>query len=112
MVTGGQEFPGFADAEGVWHFVFCPKAPMKVDYTIRSSDANLDGNKGAFLAKASKAGQPVSEHYPHWWTDDPDPAFAEKQLQGAKTVNRWREEYLRDFAKRMERCAAPKSKDE
>lgn len=26
---------------------------------------------------------------------------------GAKTVNRWREEFLRDFAERMDRCARP-----
>jgi hypothetical protein len=36
--------------------------------------------------------------------DDPAPEFAEGGDIGAKTVSRWRQEYLRDFAERMIRC--------
>ncbi len=36
-----------------------------------------------------------------WYVDDPDPKFAEADKAGAKTVNRWREDYLRDWMKRM-----------
>jgi len=41
---------------------------------------------------------------PNWWIDDPDPAFAEGGHPGAKTVNKWRRQYLRDWQKRMDRC--------
>jgi len=40
----------------------------------------------------------------HWWEDDPDPALAERGHPGAKTVNKWRRQYLRDCFKRMDRC--------
>ena len=41
---------------------------------------------------------------PNWWIDDPDPALAEAGRSGAKTVNKWRKQYLRDWQKRMDRC--------
>ena len=44
---------------------------------------------------------------PNWWTDDPSPALMEGKLIGAKTVNRWRADFLRDFAARLLRCQAP-----
>jgi rhamnogalacturonan endolyase len=36
-----------------------------------------------------------------YWTDNPDPALREGNFPGAKTVNRWRENYLRDWQQRM-----------
>jgi hypothetical protein len=40
-------------------------------------------------------------HGPDYWTDNPDPALTEADRAGAKTVNRWRESYLRDWQARM-----------
>jgi hypothetical protein len=42
-----------------------------------------------------------TDHGPHYWTDDPDPDKKEKNYPGAKTVNRWRLEYLQDWRERM-----------
>jgi len=41
---------------------------------------------------------------PNWWADDPAPALDEREYPGAKTVNMWRQQYLRDWQKRMDRC--------
>jgi hypothetical protein len=41
---------------------------------------------------------------PNWWIDDPDPALAQADRAGARTVNKWRVHYLRDFQKRLDRC--------
>lgn len=43
-----------------------------------------------------------TEHGPHYWTDDPAPELIAKKYRGAKTVNRWRVDYLGDWRKRME----------
>ena len=102
-----QEFPGFADQAGVWHFLFSPKEAKQWDYTIRSTDAKLNGQTGSFTSTWPVPNQPASPRYPNWWTDDPAPAAAEGVNQGAKTVSRWREEFLRDFAARMNRCQSP-----
>jgi hypothetical protein len=47
---------------------------------------------GAFVA---------TDHGPNYWTDSPDPALKEAKYNGAKTVNKWREAYLRDWQSRM-----------
>src|SRR5690606_5851561 len=41
-------------------------------------------------------------HGEHYWTDNPVDSLIENNRQGAKTVNIYREEYLRDWAKRMD----------
>jgi len=46
--------------------------------------------------------------HPHWWTDDPDPAVAEGDHNGARTVNQSRKACLRDFAGRVRRCVVPR----
>jgi len=109
LVVDKQEFPGFVDDAGMWHFLFSPKVAKTWNYTIKSTHPGLDGQNGGFTSiwpAPAQAGRP-SSRYPNWWTDDPDPAVAEGVNQGAKTVNRWREDYLRDFAARMLRCKAP-----
>lgn len=46
-------------------------------------------------------------HGPHYWHDATDPALAEGKYPGAKTVNTWREAYLRDWQARMDRALPP-----
>ena len=41
--------------------------------------------------------------WPNWWTDNPAPEYAEAPHIGARTVSRWRVEFLADFANRMKR---------
>lgn len=104
-----QEFPGFEDAQHVWHFLFSPKESKVWRYRIASNVPELDGESGGFtsdLPDPSLAQQP-SAHYPNWWTDDPARRWREGTQPGAKTVSRWREAYLHDFAERMRRCQAP-----
>lgn len=42
-----------------------------------------------------------------YWTDHPDPALREGDFAGAKTVNRWREGYLRDWQQRLQWLRVP-----
>ena len=109
LLVDGQRFPGFPGADGAWHFLFSPKQAKTWTYRIASTLPDLDGQTGAFTStdpSPSLAAQP-SERFPHWWTDDPDPTVADGPHQGARTVSRWRADFLRDFAARLERCRAP-----
>lgn len=109
LIVEKQEFPGFLADDGSWRFLFSPKDARTFTYRIASNHPGLDGRTGAFTAMLpdpARAASP-SASYPHWWTDDPNPRWREGNEQGAKTVSRWRAEFLRDFAARLERCRRP-----
>jgi len=99
----GQPCPGTRDPSGAWHFWFCPKESKEWRFSIASDDRAIDGVTGAFRSEPpppDRGRQPSARH-PHWWTDDPDPAVAEGPHQGAKTVSRFRREFLGEFADRL-----------
>ncbi len=107
-----QSLPGYAPGDGTIRFRFCPKAATAYRFKIQSTVPSLDGKTGgitAHIPSASTAKHPAAE-LPNWWTDDPSPEVAEGPHSGAKTVSRWREDYLRDFAARMLRCKSPAPK--
>lgn len=68
-----------------------------VSYLLRGTpdDPTKESWGGKFVKKKGR---------PNWWIDDPNPALKEADKAGAKTVNKWREDYLRDFQKRFDRC--------
>jgi hypothetical protein len=91
-------------------FRFSPKDAKSYQLTLRSNLNDLDGEIGGITAISppATAAEHASSKHPNWWTDDPDPQYAEGPHIGAKTVNRWREDFLSDFAARMARCEAPR----
>ena len=109
LVIENQSSAGSMGADGAMHFRFSPKDAKTYRYVIRSDASGLDGKAGALtsLRPASDAAQRPSSRLPNWWTDDPSPEVAEGPHIGARTVSRWREDFLRDFAARMDRCKSP-----
>lgn len=107
-----QSLPGYVPSDGTMRFRFSPKSARVFHFSIRSNVPALNKMNGSITAYTPKpdiALQP-SSRFPNWWTDNPAPEFAENShlgahmVLGAKTVNQWREDYLRDFAQRMDRC--------
>ena len=109
MLFDGR-IPAVAVRDGqLLRFRFSPRDAKLWPYAIRSTFAGLDGQSGSFSAVApplERTSRPSSRH-PHWWIDDPDPAAAEGVHAGARSVSQWREEFLRDFAERLQRTLPP-----
>jgi hypothetical protein len=109
LLVENQSLSGHLADDRTMRFRFCPKAAQVYRFTINGNVPSLDGLMGgitAVLPSQNLAKHP-SEKFPNWWTDDPSPQLAEGPHHGAKTVSRWREEFLKDFAARMHRCRAP-----
>lgn len=97
---------GFLGDDGLYHVRFMPQNEGCWEYVIESNLAEIDGRTGHFTCVASSLDKRYDSQSSHknWWTDDPDPALMEQEHYGAKTINQWREDYLRDFSQRMDRC--------
>lgn len=111
LAVENQKLSGYAPGDGTMRFRFCPKAAKSYGFKIQSNVPALDGKAGgitATLPSPDRARHP-SVKLPNWWTDDPTPSMAQGSHHGAKTVNRWREDYLGDFAQRLLRCQSPAS---
>jgi len=101
-----NRIPAVAVRDGATlRFRFSPRDAKVWPYVIRSTFAALDSQAGSFTAippPAERTARPAARH-PQWWIDDPDPAAAEGAHAGAKSVSRWREAFLQDFAERLRR---------
>jgi hypothetical protein len=109
LLVENQSLPGYVTEDGTMRFRFCPKASQGYKFIIESNLTALSGKTGGITSTrtpSDAALHPTTAH-PNWWTDNPAPEYAEGGHIGAKTVNRWREEFLRDFAARMLRCQSP-----
>ncbi len=113
LVIENQNLTGFVDADGAMRFRFSAKDAKTYRYTLRSNVPALDGQTGEItsVASASESAARPAPELPNWWTDDPSPALQDAGHVGARTVSQWREEFLRDFSVRMQRCAAPAAPD-
>ena len=109
--VSNQKLIGHAPGDGTIRFRFCPKGRGGFGFKIESKLPALNGKTGgitAYLPSPDMVQRPAA-NLPNWWTDDPRPDLAEGSHHGARTVNRWREDYLDDFAQRMLRCQLPAS---
>jgi hypothetical protein len=106
MVIENQRLPGHVDGSGAIRFRFCPKDAKVYRYTFDGNVPTLKDRVGQITVFAPPAGAALSPDplWPNWWTDDPSPEAAEAQHQGARTISVWREQFLTDFADRLERC--------
>ena len=109
LAVENQKLTGHAPGDGGMRFRFCPKSAGAFGFKIQSNVPALEGKAGGITAylPSLEIAQHSSAEFPNWWTDDPSPDVAEGSHHGARTVSRWREDFLGDFAARMDRCRTP-----
>lgn len=107
LFVEGDEFEGFYCGNGEYRVRFMPKTTGTWSYLTKSKIAELDRQSGQFTSVEETAEGRASDcnHYPHWWSDVLDEQYTEQEHRGAKTVNMWREQFLRDFQNRLDRAS-------
>lgn len=106
LVVQGQEFEGFYCGNGEYRVRFMPKSTGTWSYFTKSEIAELHNQSGWFtcVEESKDSRHKESGYYPNWWSDVLDKEYSEQEHKGAKTVSRWREQFLRDFQDRFDRC--------
>lgn len=105
LTISRQDWPGYYLGNGNYGVRYSSKQPEICNYVTSSSIPELDGHTGQFVSIIPWPGKPSADDYhvgPDWFTDSPMPELFIKTQQGAKTVSRYRKEFLMDWAKRWE----------
>ena len=103
-----QSLQGYLPGDGTVRFRFSPKAAGSYILKIKSDIPEINGLSGSITAYTplpDAAEHPTSIH-PNWWTDNPSQELKEKGHIGVRTISRWREDYLVDFATRLDRIVS------
>jgi len=111
LETRNQAFEGFYTGDGEYRIRFVPKETGDFHFILRSGIPELDGITGVLRAGAEKpeSRNTTGGNLTGWWSDELSPEHAEGVHMGAKTVSRWRVDYLTDFAERFDRCVNAKN---
>jgi len=106
LIVQEQEFYGYYCGNREYKVRYMPKTTGLWSYTTKSDIPELNGLSGMFTCteETEEGREGEKNRYPNWWSDILDKEYAEQEHKGAKTVNMWREEFLRDFQIRMDRC--------
>ncbi|SOE21138.1 protein of unknown function [Spirosomataceae bacterium TFI 002] len=98
-----QVWPGYYLGNGIYGVRYSSKKPEKSSYRINSQIPELDGLEGQYVSITPWPGKQGKEDYKlgsKWYGDMPNPELFLKDQQGARTISKYRSEYLSDWAKR------------
>ncbi len=104
MEIAGQRIDGFYEGKGIYKVRFVPKQIGNWKYKVHCPGSEkINGQNGEFVSTNPWPGNenPDNLKLSNWWSDRPDEEFYLSEYQGAKTIAKWREDYLRDWAKRF-----------
>lgn len=98
-----QSWPGYYLGNGTYAVRYSSKKPEQASYITISDIPELNGHKGEYTSITPWPGKASPDDYKlgsSWYGDLTDPAFFIEEQQGAKTISKFREDYLMDWAKR------------
>jgi hypothetical protein len=105
LEISNQNWPGYYLGNGIYGVRYSSKKPETGNYKTKSSISELNGQTGQFVSITPWPGKSGTDDYKlgtNWYGDRPEPEFFLENQQGAKTVSKYREEFLMDWAKRWE----------
>ncbi|SER85803.1 Protein of unknown function [Pedobacter rhizosphaerae] len=105
MKIAGQEFPGYYLGSGKYGIRYTSKAPETLSYVITSKYPELNDKTGQLVSNVPWPGKPAKQDYilgRNWYSDRKEPELFLNKQQGAKTIARYREAFLADWAIRWE----------
>ena len=105
MKISGQIWPGYYLGNGIYGVRYSSKKPETCTYKTSSSIPELNEQSGKFVSITPWPGEPAKDDYKlgaNWFGDRPEPEYFLGVQQGAKTVSKYRKEFLMDWAKRWE----------
>ncbi|MEB2775428.1 DUF1593 domain-containing protein [Algoriphagus sp. D3-2-R+10] len=100
-----QTWPGYYLGDGVYGVKYSSKKPEVGTYKTSSEIVELDGLEGKYVSIIPWPGKPAATDYllgENWYSDRQEPELYLQDQQGAKTVSKYRNEFLKDWAKRWE----------
>lgn len=98
-----QKWPGYYLGDGVYVIRYIPKKAETVNYRFISSIAEMNGFEGTVVVDNLWPGKKHPTDYqlgPNWYTDKSDKELYDGNIQGGKTLLKWRDAVLQDWSKR------------
>jgi len=103
LEISGQQFEGESIGEGKYKVRFVTKGSGSWEHITISSIAELDGHSGQFVSADPWPGRLDAQDFhalENWWSDDANPDNYADGHQGAKSIFKWQQEFLIDWAVR------------
>lgn len=100
-----QKWPGSYLGNGNYALRYIPKAAEVLNYKFVSNIPELNGQEGKLNVINLWPGKQNANDIPlgkNWFSDKSDPNLFEGKYQGGKTISKWKNEILLDWAKRWE----------
>jgi hypothetical protein len=104
MSIDGQRINGFYAGNNVFTIRFVPKRIGNWEYVVNCSVKEIQNQRGKFVSANPWPGIRDTQNIDlnNWWSDRTDKDLYIKEYQGAKTIFKWREEFLSDWAERFD----------
>jgi hypothetical protein len=100
---GEQKWDGFYKGDGNYVVRYSPKRTETLTYKVTSAIPGFKVQEGTFFVDNIWPGKDRPDNYQlgsNWYTDRPNPELYDDIWQGGKTVLKWRNDVLLDWAKR------------
>ena len=98
-----QKWSGYYLGNGDYAIRYIPKKAETLKYRFTSEIPEINGLEGGIVVDNLWPGKEHSTDYllgGNWYTDRSDKDFYDGKIQGGKTIQKWRDAILMDWAKR------------